>query len=67
MGLESFFSVFEQVFPSFTITNCKKRRESAKNNKKQAQKGVYQHLGATLKCWFTPKRWSTPAENVILI
>ena len=29
------------------------------------QKGVYQRLAATFKCWLTPKHWLTPGENVI--
>ena len=27
--------------------------------------GVHQHLGATCKCWLTPKHWLTPGENTI--
>ena len=32
---------------------------------KNTLKRAYHHLGATLKCWLTPKHWSAPGENVI--
>ena len=33
--------------------------------KKTYYKGVNHRLGVTLKCWLTPKSWSTPEENEI--
>ena len=41
-------------------------RKSAKIIKNMHNKWVCQHLGATLKCWLTPKPWSTPGGKVIL-
>ena len=46
----TFFSIkFFSLLPS----QMEKRKESAKINKKNMQKGVYQRLGATFKCWLT--------------
>ena len=38
-----------------------------KSEVKYIQKGVYQHLGASLKSWMTPKCWSTPRKNIIFL
>ena len=52
-------------FQLFNITNGKNRKKIKTN-----EKGVHQHLGATAKCWLTPKNlltpkcWSTPEENM---
>ena len=43
-----------------------KRRESAQHKEKIHKKGVYQCLGATLKCWLTPKMLVDSWENVML-
>ena len=52
----SFFSVFKQVFPSFSISNWKKKKKQ-KLRKNTHTRGVYQHLGATLQHWLTLKCW----------
>ena len=39
-----------------------KKAEKEGKNAKKIEKMVYQHIDATLKCWLTPKRWSTPGE-----
>ena len=38
-----------------------------KNSTQKIRKGVYQHLGVTLKCWLTCKSGSTPGENIIFL
>ena len=49
-----------QHFNIFSITNGKKEEKTQKEKKNtwKTVKVVYQHLGATLKTWLTPKWWS---------
>ena len=58
-GQNHFFSALKQVFPSFSVFFCHKRKKEKKKKvqkitKNMHKKGVYQHLGATPKCWLTP-------------
>ena len=50
--------IFFSILSSFFHHKRDKKRKSANIT----QKGVYQGLGAILKCWLTPKRWSTPGK-----
>ena len=58
--------IFFSILTSFTITNRKKetRCKKAKMYTK-TEKGVYQLLGVTLKCWLTSKCWWIPGENTL--
>ena len=52
------------VFTSFSLKNVKKRTNFKKEKAHEKEKKrVYQHLGATLKYWLTPKRWSIPEKK----
>ena len=62
--VEIIFLKFKQVFPSQTGI---KKKELLKLSKNTHKKGVSQYLGATLKCWLTPKLWLTPGKNVLFI
>ena len=59
--------IFLRILTTFTATNGKKQRNWVQKQKKKypqkTSKGVYRHLGAALKSWLTPKRWSTPEEK----
>ena len=56
------FMMLNQLFQSLTKENKEKRKQNS--TKTCNKRGVYQRLGVTLKCWFTPKSWSTPEGNV---
>ena len=56
------FLTLKQLFPSLTKENKEKRKQSC--TKTWNKRGVYQHLGVTLKPWLTPKSWWTPEVNV---
>ena len=50
------------------LSQWEKSRESPKKKEKiqekEQKKGVSQCLGAALKCWLTPKCWSTSGQNM---
>ena len=50
-----------KCFIVFSITNWKKKKTHEKSRK--IHKKVYQHLGATLKCWLAPKEWMTSLKK----
>ena len=49
----------------FFLSQMEEKKEKHKKKEKIDIKGVYKHLGTTLKHWLTPKRWSIPGENAI--
>ena len=54
-----------RILTSFYIRN-RKKQEKVQKRLKLMKKGVYQHFGATPKCWLTPKCSLTHGENIRL-
>ena len=67
--LNMLFTGQKYPFKNFNIFfrhTRKKEKKSKKRKIKKREKGVYPHLGVTLKCWL-PKPCLTPVENILLL